>query len=342
MSETRGIVGVERESSVAWANERLLPKTQQKLSDYGQLVKFRLTVMVLCSGLVGFWLASGATPDWSRMAWFALGTFLIIGGANAFNQVAERSNDRLMQRTASRPLPAGRMQVVEAVIAATTMSVVGLGVLHYRTYLLSVILAAIAMGVYLLVYTPLKRLSHWSTLAGAVSGAIPPLMGWSAVRNGLDLPAWALFGIVFLWQFPHTWSIASAYREDFTRAGYQVLPLIDPEGRRTRVLVILLSCLWRAVSLLPGRPWSGRYRLCCWGGHPWNHFHRLRHPLRSTADAEARHSTHGRIALLHVSHPHSPARRSQDRLRTPQWSTRRRTVENSRTQEFGNSGILRP
>ena len=242
---------MERESSVAWANERLLPKTQQKLSDYGQLVKFRLTVMVLCSGLVGFWLASGATPDWSRMAWFALGTFLIIGGANAFNQVAERSNDRLMQRTASRPLPAGRMRVVEAVVAATTMSVVGLGVLHYRTYLLSVILAAVAMGVYLLVYTPLKRLSHWSTLAGAVSGAIPPLMGWSAVRNGLGLPAWALFGIVFLWQFPHTWSIASAYREDFTRAGYQVLPLIDPEGRRTRVLVVLLSMSLAGVSLLP-------------------------------------------------------------------------------------------
>jgi protoheme IX farnesyltransferase len=242
---------VDREPSVAWANERLLPKTQQKLGDYGQLVKFRLTVMVLCSGLVGFWLASAATPDWSRMAWFALGTFLIIGGANAFNQVAERFNDRLMQRTASRPLPAGRMQVGEAVVAATTMSVVGLGVLHYRTYLLSVILAAIAMGIYLLVYTPLKRLSHWSTLAGAVSGAIPPLMGWSAVRNGLGLPAWTLFGIVFFWQFPHTWSIASAYREDFTRAGYQVLPLIDPEGRRTRVLVILLSMSLAGVSLLP-------------------------------------------------------------------------------------------
>ncbi len=105
---------MEREPSVVWANERLLPKMQQKLGDYGQLVKFRLTVMVLCSGLVGFWLASGASPDWSRMAWFALGTFLIIGGANAFNQVAERSNDRLMQRTASRPLPAGRMRVARS------------------------------------------------------------------------------------------------------------------------------------------------------------------------------------------------------------------------------------
>jgi protoheme IX farnesyltransferase len=185
------------------------------------------------------------------MSWFALGTFLIIGGANAFNQVAERSNDRLMQRTASRPLPAERMRVSEAMIAATMMSVVGLAVLHYRTHLLTVIFATAAMGVYLLVYTPLKRLSHWSTLAGAVSGAIPPLMGWSAVRNGLDLPAWALFGIVFFWQFPHTWSIASAYREDFTRAGYQVLPLIDTDGRRTRALVIFLSLSLAAVSLLP-------------------------------------------------------------------------------------------
>lgn len=242
---------MEQEPAVAWANEGLLPRVRQKLGDYRQLVKFRLTLMVLCSGLVGFWLASGASPDWSQMAWFGWGTFLIIGGANAFNQVAERANDRLMQRTASRPLPAERMRVSEAVITASMMSVVGLAVLQYWTHLLTVILAAVAMGVYLLVYTPLKRLSHWSTLAGAVSGAIPPLMGWSAVRNGLDLPAWALFGIVFFWQFPHTWSIASAYREDFTRAGYQVLPLIDPEGRRTRTLVIFLSLSLAAVSLLP-------------------------------------------------------------------------------------------
>jgi protoheme IX farnesyltransferase len=251
VSETQGAVGVEQEPAVQWANEGLLPKVRQKIGDYRQLVKFRLTVMVLSSGLVGFWLASGASPDWSQMSWFALGTFLIIGGANAFNQVAERANDRLMQRTASRPLPAERMRVGEAVIAATMMSVVGLAVLHYRTHVLTVILATAAMGVYLVIYTPLKRLSHWSTLAGAVSGAIPPLMGWSAVRNGLDLPAWALFGIVFFWQFPHTWSIASAYREDFTRAGYQVLPLIDPDGRRTRALVIFLSLSLAAVSLLP-------------------------------------------------------------------------------------------
>jgi protoheme IX farnesyltransferase len=112
-------------------------------------------------------------------------------------------------------------------------------------------LAALAMVVYLFLYTPLKTVSQWSTFAGAISGAIPALMGWAAVRNGLGLPAWAIFGIVFFWQFPHTWSIASTYKDDFSRAGYRVLPLVDPEGRRTRGQVIVLSMALTLVSLLP-------------------------------------------------------------------------------------------
>jgi protoheme IX farnesyltransferase len=236
----------ETMQSVSW------PSTVcQKLADYSVLSKFRLTLMVLSSGLVSFWLASGSSPSWEAMAWFILGTFLIIAGANAFNQVAERSIDALMQRTASRPLPAGRMSVREAVFAATLMSAAGLGVLAWKANLLSFGLAVSAWVVYLLVYTPLKRMSHWSTFAGAVSGAIPTLMGWSAVRNGLDPPAWALFSILFFWQFPHTWSIVSAYRDDFTRAGYQVLPLIDPRGRRTQVQVIAYSLALVVVSMLP-------------------------------------------------------------------------------------------
>ena len=222
-----------------------------KLKDYTILGKVRLTIMVLCSGLVGFWLASGAVPDWHKMLWFGAGTFLVIAGANAFNQVAERSLDRLMKRTASRPLPSGRMTVREAVIVSTTMSAAGLGILAWATNFLTFGLAALAIAVYLFLYTPLKTVSHWSTFAGAISGAIPSLMGWAAVRNDLGLPAWAIFGIVFFWQFPHTWSIASTYSDDFSRAGYRVLPLVDPEGRRTRDQVIFLSVVLALVSLLP-------------------------------------------------------------------------------------------
>jgi protoheme IX farnesyltransferase len=249
MAEIPNTVEVEAEGTRAVIGPAVA--VFQKLGDYSLLSKFRLTLMVLASGLVSFWLASGSTPSWEVMAWFALGTFMTIGGANAFNQVAERSIDRLMQRTAIRPLPAGRMKVREAVTAATLMSVIGLGVLAYTTNLLTLVLAAAAMAVYLLAYTPLKLVSHWSTFAGAISGAIPTLMGWAAVRNGLDPPAWALFSILFFWQFPHTWSIVSAYREDFTRAGYKVLPLIDRRGRRTRIQVILYSVALAVVSFLP-------------------------------------------------------------------------------------------
>jgi protoheme IX farnesyltransferase len=223
----------------------------QKLKDYYILSKVRLTIMVLCSGLVAFWLASGAVPNWSEMLWFSAGTFFVIAGANAFNQVAERSLDRLMDRTADRPLPSGRMTVREAVVVSTLMSASGLGILAWATNPLTFCLAALAMAVYLFLYTPLKTVSHWSTFAGAVSGAIPALMGWAAVRNDLGLPAWAVFGIVFFWQFPHTWSIASRYQDDFTRAGYRVLPLVDSEGRRTRDQVIALSVMLALVSLLP-------------------------------------------------------------------------------------------
>jgi len=207
--------------------------------------------MVLCSGLTGFWLASGAVPNWHTMLSFAAGTFLVIAGANAFNQVAERSLDGLMKRTAKRPLPSGRMTVREAVTVSTIMSVAGLAILAWATNALTVALATLAIAVYLFVYTPLKTVSHWSTFAGAISGAIPSLMGWAAVRNDLALPAWAIFGIVFFWQFPHTWSIASRYSDDFLRAGYRVLPLIDSEGRRTRDQVIALSVALALVSLLP-------------------------------------------------------------------------------------------
>lgn len=223
----------------------------QKLGDYLILAKARLTVMVLATGLVGYWLASGSTSNLAGLAWFGAGCFLVIAGANAFNQVIERSVDGMMQRTASRPLPSGRMGVGEAIAVSTVMSASGFGILLWSTNGLTLALAGLAWVVYLAVYTPLKRATPWSTLAGAVSGAIPPLMGWSAVSGELPPAAWALFGILFLWQFPHTYSIAAAYREDFTRAGYKVLPLVDEKGHRTRGQVIFFSLALAVVSLLP-------------------------------------------------------------------------------------------
>ena len=249
MREVVELEGTDRASG--WTPQGVLAGVKQRLADYLILVKARLSLVVLSSGLAGFWLASGASPDLTRLSLFAVGTLLFIAGANAFNQVVERSQDRLMERTARRPLPAGRMGVREAVLAAGLMSVLGLTVLVLSTNVLTSVLAGLALLVYVLVYTPLKRVTHWNTFAGAISGAIPALMGWAAVDNALGQPAWILFGILFFWQFPHTWSIASTYREDYARASYRVLPLVDRTGLSTRLQTIIFCVALIAVSVLP-------------------------------------------------------------------------------------------
>lgn len=242
---------VELERTQSASEPGLLSAAGRKLGDYLVLSKARLSALVLSSGLVGFWLASGASPDISRLSFFAVGTLLVIAGANAFNEIAERYQDRLMNRTARRPLPSGRMSVREAMVAATLMSAGGFTILLLSTNVLTAVLAALAFGIYVFVYTPLKRVTHWNTFAGAVSGAIPTLMGWAAADNALGQPAWILFAILFFWQFPHTWSIASTYGEDYSRVGYRILPLVDVRGLRTRLQMILFCVALIAVSMLP-------------------------------------------------------------------------------------------
>lgn len=242
---------VELEATERTPEQGILVAAGQKLSDYLVLSKARLSLLVLCSGLVGFWLASGSSPDLVRLSFFGAGALLVIAGANAFNEIAERYQDRLMERTARRPLPAGRMSVREAAVAASLMSAAGLAVLAWSTNLLTTALALLALVVYVFIYTPLKRVTHWNTFAGALSGAIPTLMGWAAVDNSLGQPAWILFGILFLWQFPHTWAIAATYGEDYRRAGYRVLPLVDVTGLRTRLQMIFFCVALIAVSVLP-------------------------------------------------------------------------------------------
>lgn len=234
--------------SLALAGLALL---RRKLTDYLLLTRARLALLVLVTGVVSFWLASGAHPELGRLAGFALGTFLVIAGANAFNQIAEREQDAEMSRTAGRPLPAGRMSLGEAWSAALALSGGGLVSLLLVTNPLTVVLAAAALLIYVLAYTPLKRRTDWSTLVGAVSGAVPPLMGWSAATGNIGPAALGLFAILFLWQFPHTWAIAAFYRDDFTRVGYRVLPLVDTSGRRTRRQAVVCGASLVGASLLP-------------------------------------------------------------------------------------------
>lgn len=216
-----------------------------RLRDYLQLAKARLSAMVLLSALVGYWLASGEIAL-GHLLWFGVGTFLVVAGANAFNQVLERDIDALMERTARRPLPAGRIQMPEALFTASFLSLAGVGILFAKSGFLCGLLALLALGIYVLVYTPLKSRSPWSTVPGAVAGAIPPLMGFSAAEGSLSPLAWCLFGIVFFWQFPHTWAIASTYREDYARVGYCAMPV-----RGTRVRTITATLALVAASLVP-------------------------------------------------------------------------------------------
>ena len=216
-----------------------------RFRNYLQLAKARLSLMVLMSGLVGYWLAS-IDVVLSHLLLFALGTFFVVAGANAFNQIIERDSDARMLRTKKRPLPAGRLSVYEATIVAILLSGAGISVLFVTSGNLCGLLSVVAFLTYVLIYTPLKSVSPWSTVPGAISGAIPPLMGWAAVHNELGILAWCLFGTLFFWQFPHTWAIASAYREDYMQAGSQLFP-VDGMRRRTVVLTLFLV----GVSLLP-------------------------------------------------------------------------------------------
>jgi protoheme IX farnesyltransferase len=178
-------------------------------------------------------------------------TAFVAGGAAALNQVWERDTDRLMRRTASRPLPSGRLTVAEGTTFGIVLSAVGLLQLATQVNATATAVAALTLVSYVLVYTPLKRRSPLATLIGAIPGALPPVIGWAAATNSVTLPALVLFGIVFFWQMPHFLAIAWMYRDDYAAAGIPLLPVIEPDGRRTgQQALVYAAALW-PVSLLP-------------------------------------------------------------------------------------------
>ncbi|HSF17976.1 MAG TPA: heme o synthase [Vicinamibacteria bacterium] len=214
--------------------------------DYLQLVKLRLSAMVVVSGVVGYWLASTEVAPGALLA-FTIGTFLVVAGANAFNQVLERGPDARMERTRNRPVPTGRIPVGEATAAAGAMSVVGIAALLLTGGWLTALLALLALGTYVLLYTPMKPRTAWATVPGAVAGAMPTLMGFSAASGELGPLAFCLFGILFMWQFPHTWAIAAVYRDDYERVGYRALP----QGSAARFLTVSATLALVTLSLVP-------------------------------------------------------------------------------------------
>ena len=221
------------------------------LADVAELVKARLNALSLLTTLAGFYLGWAGHVNLWLLAHTLLGTMLVAAGSAALNQLIERGPDAKMHRTRERPLPAGRMTAEVALGIGCLFSVVGLLELALAVNLLSASLAAVTLGVYLFVYTPLKRRTTLNTLVGAVPGALPPLLGWAAARGTLDAGGWALFGILFCWQMPHFLPIAWLHREDYARGGFVMLPSVDPDGRRTGWQAVNYAFLLLLVSLTP-------------------------------------------------------------------------------------------
>jgi protoheme IX farnesyltransferase len=215
------------------------------------LTKPRLNLLVLFTTLGGLLLAAPEGVPLALLLHTLIGTALVAGGASALNQVWERETDRLMRRTSSRPLPAGRLALGESWFFGALLSVVGLAELLLAVNVTAGAVAAVTLASYVFVYTPLKRRTSLSTLVGGVPGALPPVIGWAAVTGSVTMPALVLFGIVFFWQMPHFLAIAWLYRDDYRRAGIPLLPVTEPDGSRTgRQALIYAAALW-PVSLMP-------------------------------------------------------------------------------------------
>jgi protoheme IX farnesyltransferase len=224
---------------------------QFRLSDYLELTKPRVTLLVLITMMFGFYLGSRGALDWILLLNALLGTALVAGGTSALNQYVERDIDAKMLRTKNRPLPAGRLQPNEALVFSVSISVAGLILLAITVNMLTALLAALTLSSYVFLYTPLKQKSSLSTVVGAVPGALPPLGGWAAARGELGIEAWVLFAILFLWQLPHFLAIAWIYREDYRRGGLPMLTVIDPEGDSASRQIITNCLALLPVSLLP-------------------------------------------------------------------------------------------
>jgi protoheme IX farnesyltransferase len=224
---------------------------RHKLADYVALAKPRLNLLVIATSVVGFYVASSGPTDFVALLHTAIGSALVAGGAAGWNQIYERHTDALMDRTRLRPLPDGRVSVTEARLFSLSASLVGLFELAVGVNLLTAFVALATLLVYVGVYTPMKFRTPAATLVGAVPGALPPLIGWAGARGTLSLDAWTLFAIVFCWQIPHFLAIAWMYRDDYRRAGFPMLPVIEPDGRRTGRQAALFAALLAAAATSP-------------------------------------------------------------------------------------------
>ncbi len=224
---------------------------REKLAAYIELTKPRIAFLLVLTSAAGFYLGTKGSFDVVLFANSILAILLLALGVATLNQVWEHSTDALMDRTATRPIPTGRVTVTEALIFGLLQCVVAETYLLLAVNPMTAFLGLLVVIGYILVYTPLKRRTSVSTALGAIPGALPPLMGWTAAANEISIGAWALFAMQFLWQFPHFLAIAWMYRDQYAKAGILMLPVVEPSGRITSRQIVLFSLMLVPVSLAP-------------------------------------------------------------------------------------------
>ncbi len=222
-----------------------------RLFDFYELTKPRMNFLVVITTMVGFYMAANVGIDWLLLLHTLLGTALTAAGASVLNQYVERDIDKLMPRTMDRPVPAGRVAPIEALIYGIALGAAGVVYLAAAVNLLTALLGALTLGTYVLLYTPMKRWTTLNTVIGAVPGAIPPMMGFTAAQGALSPEALAVFGILFFWQMPHFLAIAILYRDDYARGGLRMLPVVDTELLITGRQILLYAMALIPMSLAP-------------------------------------------------------------------------------------------
>jgi protoheme IX farnesyltransferase len=223
-----------------------------KAKAYWELLKFRLSLLVAFSCAFGYTLAS-PTINWNTLVMLFLGGFLMSGSSIAINQVIERDFDKLMVRTRNRPLPTNRLSVIEAMVFAVACLSLGVLILGSYTNLLTVVLSVVSMILYSFVYTPLKRVGSVAVFVGAIPGALPPLLGWVAATGVVSHEALIIFGIQFIWQFPHFWAIAWLADDDYRKAGFKLLPFGGKKDMNTAIQIMIYTLFLLPLGLLPAK-----------------------------------------------------------------------------------------
>ncbi len=220
-------------------------------NSYIDLMKPNILIMVLITSILGYYLGSDGKILWGNLIWLLIGTTFSAGGASVLNQYLERDQDKIMKRTSQRPIPSGIISPQNALFFGIILVIIGTIILVLEINLLTGFLSLLTAFMYVLIYTPMKRITWLNTSMGSIPGALPPIGGWAAATNSIDSGAWILFGILYVWQHPHFFAIAWMCKDDYEKAGFMMLPVIEPDGKRTTRQILWHLSLLFPISLLP-------------------------------------------------------------------------------------------